>query len=152
MTIKFFPWETIGQINELDIQDISHTVKHPYGAGYHASRPEGTKMQKEFKLVWWAMSEAQWLALVRFWRSVVGDAEAFHFEYPIVVDDWDLGNSSFSDPPTDGFDLELDDSSVSGDKPIFLVNFTGNKLQQTLRKDILPERKFTVTTSVREVS
>jgi len=154
MAIQLFPWTTIGQVNKLDVQEVSHTVKHPYGGGYHASRKQGTKMQKEFKLGWGAMTEAQWLAFITFWRSVGGDAEAFHFEYPIVIAGWDIGlnpSSALTDPG-DGYDLELDDSTVSGDKSIFLVNFATNKVNQSLIKTVNSARRFALTTAVREVA
>lgn len=155
MAIKLFPSiATLGQVQKLDIMEVAHTVKHQYGGGYHASRKEGTKMQKEFKLSWNAMTETQYLAIVTFWRSVGGDAEAFHFENPIIVAGWDIGlnpSSALTDPG-DGFDLELDDSTVAGDKPIFLVNFTSNKLPQSLIRNVNTDRRFAITTSMREVA
>ncbi len=154
MAIKLFPWDTIGDPSKLDITEIAHTVKHPYGGGYHASRKEGTKMQKQIKIGWDAMAETRWLAFMTFWRSVGGDAEAFHFEYPITVDGWDIGlnpSAALADPG-DGFDLELDDSTVSGDSPIFLVNFTTDNVDQSLLKNVNPARRFRIITSVTEVA
>ncbi len=154
MAIKLFPWDTIGDPSKLDITEIAHTVKHQYGGGYHASRKEGTKMQKEITIAWAAMTEARWLAFITFWRSVGGDAEAFHFEYPITIAGWDIGlnpSSALADPD-DGFDLELDDSTVSGDQSIFLVNFTNSTVKQNLLKNVNPARRFNITTSVREVA
>lgn len=154
MTIKVFPWADVGQVNTLNIVDKAHVVDHPYGAGYHASRAEASKIQKEYRLGWKAMTETQWLIFLRFWRSVFGSADAFHMEYPIVVAGWDIGanpSAALADPE-DGFDLEIDDSTVDSSKPVFLVNFVSNSLNQKLIDNVLTDRRFMVTVSVREVS
>jgi hypothetical protein len=150
MAIKVFPWSDVGQVSQegFQVTEIAHTVKHAYGGGYHASRAEATKIQKEMRVTWSAMTSAQWLALVRFWRSVNGDAEAFHFEYPVAVVGWD----DVADPD-DGFDLELDDSTT-GTKPVFLVNFTEPTLPQAYRSEINEDSgfRFRVSITVREFS
>ena len=65
-------------------------------------------MQKQFRLTWPGMEAANWLALVEFWRSCHGPADAFYFEFPVDL----YGSPSYGGEnigePDDGFDTDYE--------------------------------------------
>jgi hypothetical protein len=131
MALSTFPWDEVGEANEMEIEEISHVIDHPYGGGYSASRPAATKMQKAILTKWEAMTTAQWLALVGFWRSVYGPANAFYLHFPFEL----YGSPGYGGygglEPDDGFDADQDVGFGSG--PVFTVKFVGNRLPQKYR-------------------
>lgn len=130
MALLTWSWDDIGYPDELDPTDICHTIEHPY-VGYSASRPGSTKMQKAFAMVWYRMQSDKWLALIEFWRSVHGSANAFYWEFPLEL----YGSPGYGGygglEPDDGFDADQDTGYGSG--PIFTTRFVGNELPQRFR-------------------
>lgn len=123
-----FSWDDAGMANDIEVEDICHTVKHQYGGGYNASRAGATKMQKRFKVTWEFMTGAQWLYLVEFWRNQFGSANAFYWEFPNGV----YGSPGYGGygglEPDDGFDADIDTGFGGG--PAFTVKFEENSLVQ----------------------
>lgn len=145
-------WDDYGYYAELSIEEICHTIEHPYGGGYDASRPEASKMQKEFHVDFTAMTSQQWINLIEFWRSVHGNADAFYFQFPtelygspgfggfpftfgsiLLSGSSGYGGYGGMEPP-DGFDA--DQESGYGEGPIFTVKFVGNRLPQNYKSDL----------------
>lgn len=147
MTLMTWPWDDIGYPGEMDVTDICHTIEHTY-SGYSASRPGSTKMQKAFSMVWPIMNTDQWLALIEFWRSVYGSANAFYWEFPVTL----YGSPGYGGygglEPPDGFDADIDVGYGSG--PIFTVKFVGNELPQRYRGN--SPGYWKVEATVREVA
>ena len=128
-----FPWSTIGHDRDMSIQidEICNTLRTNYGAGYIATRARTTKMQKMFDIKWKVMERPNWLALLTFWRSVHGSADAFYFQYPEeFYDTGGYGGSDVGDEPADGFD-----GTPYGEGSIFLVRFVNDNLPQTVLVD-----------------
>lgn len=127
-------WDDVGRFADINPTDICHTIEHPYGGGYCASRPENSKMQKEFEISMLAMTSAEWLNLVEFWRSVKGNGDAFYFQFPIEI----YGSPGYGGygglEPSDGFDA--DQAVGYGEGPILTVRFVGNKLHQKQHSEI----------------
>ena len=121
-------WDDIGYPQEIQIEEICHTISHPYGGGYAASRPASQKMQKLFTMIWPALPAANWLNLIEFWRSVYGSANAFFFEFPVAL----YGSPSYGGynigDPADGFDT--DSPVYYGCGPVFTVRFAEDRLPQ----------------------
>ena len=105
-------------------------------------------MQKAFGMVWHVMTAPEWLALVEFWRSVYGSADAFYWEFPVEL----YGSPGYGGygglEPDDGFDADQDVGYGAG--PIFTVKFVGNELPQKYRTTV-PGR-WRVETTIREVA
>lgn len=159
MAILTFPWNDIGQVSELTVTDLAHTIKHEFAGGYQASRAQATKMQKQFDLTWWALESNQWLSLVEFWRNVRGSADAFYFEYPREVYGVSPGFGGFgfdeSGDPEHGFDIEegYDADEVTHMKPIFLARFVSDSLQQKVLHNVpMGFDRWFVNTQIREVA
>lgn len=140
-------WADVGLSAEIKVTEICHTIEHQYGGGYCASRPEADKMQKEFDINMLVMTTAQWLALVEFWRSVHGNADAFYFQFPIEL----YGSPGYGGygglEPADGFDA---DAAVGyGEGPIFLARFVDRQMPQS---HLLSFNKWTAQFKIREVA
>ena len=127
MTVSW-DWDDIGYPIEIQIEEICHTISHPYGGGYAASRPASQKMRKLFTLIWPAMTAAKWLNLIEFWRSVYGSADAFYFEFPIALYGSPSYGGYFIGDPADGFDT--DQEVYYGCGPVFTVRFAEPRLLQ----------------------
>ena len=123
-----FPWSTIGHDRpmSIEIDEICNTLRTGYGAGYIATRARTTKMQKRFNIEWQVMENANWIALLTFWRSVHGSADAFYFEYPEeFYDSGGYGGYDLGDEPADGFD-----GTTYGSGSVFLVRFANDNMPQ----------------------
>ena len=130
MTISTFSWNDVGMADDIDVTEICHTARTDYGAGYQATRAQATKMRKQFQVTWKYMRPAQWLALIEFWRSVYGSANAFYWEYPMEmysVGAWGGDDAGTEDPG--GWDSEGDGMGF-GAGSVFLVRFADDKLPQ----------------------
>ena len=127
-----FPWASVGYPNGLEVIETAGTIRHEY-PGYTATRARHTRMQKRFALKWTAMTSAQWLSLVKFWRSQYGGAGAFYFEVPLAL--YGAGSYGGVDgaEPADGFDAELAWGYGSG--PTFLVRFDTDEMPQRYLTD-----------------
>ena len=146
-----FPWETIGHDRDMSIviNEVCNTLRTDYGAGYTATRPRTTKMQKRFDITWKVMDRDKWLALVAFWRLMYGSAVAFYFEYPQEF--YGIagygGNNDGNEPP-DGFDTEYNGMGY-GVGPVFLVRFAKDEMPQTVL--VNKGMYWEVSTSIQEV-
>ena len=127
MTISW-DWDDIGYPQEIQIEEICHTISHAYGGGYAASRPASQKMQKLFTLTWPAMTAAQCLNLIEFWRSVYGSADAFFWEFPVSLYGAPAYGGLNIGDPADGFDT--DQEVGYGDPAWFTVRFAEDRLPQ----------------------
>lgn len=127
-----FPWDTIGHDRDMSIEfnEVCNTLRTNYGAGYIATRARTTKMQKRFEIKWKVMERPNWLALVTFWRSVQGSANAFYFEYPKgFYGTAGYGGDNDGNEPPDGFDTEYNGMGY-GTGAVFLVRFVDDTLPQ----------------------
>lgn len=122
-------WDDIGYPQELEVEEISHVITHGYGGGYSATRPAAKKMQKLFRPYWPAMTSAQWLNLVEFWRSVYGGADAFYWEFPESLYGVPGYGGENIGEPADGFDTDV--IVGYGEPAIFTVRFAEDRLLQT---------------------
>lgn len=130
MTIYTFPWDDIGIPNDIQVSEVCHTARTDYGAPYQATRALATKIQKKIDIYWTAMKFEEWLALIEFWRSVYGSANAFNWEFPLEM--YDVGafggdDMGIEDPG--GWDSEGDGIGF-GSGPVFLVRFLDDELPQ----------------------
>jgi hypothetical protein len=129
MTILTFPWDDVGPCSGLEPSDICNTLDDGY-TGYTATRPETTRMTKGFKITHRMMLTAQWLALIEFWRSVHGTADAFYWQFPIAMYDVaGFGGDNMGIEDLGGWDTEGDGMGF-GTGPVFLARFKGNVLNQ----------------------
>lgn len=152
MTLLSWNWDDYGYFAELGIDEVCHTIRHQYGGGYDASRPEASKMQKEFQIQFTYMTSENWIFLVEFWRSVHGNADAFYFQFPaelygspgyggftftfgsiLLAGGSGYGGYGGVEPP-DGFDA--DQAVGYGEGPIFTTKFVNDRLPQRHRSDI----------------
>ncbi len=147
MALLMWNWDDFSYYYQIDIDEICHTIEHPYGGGYAASRPEASKMQKCFYVDMLAMNPAQWLNFVVFWRAVHGNADAWYFQIPYEI----YGSPGYGGygglEPADGFDA--DQAVGYGEGPIFTCQFVGKKLPQKYRSD--RPNHWRVTATIREV-
>lgn len=166
MALLSWNWDDFGYDYQIDIDEICHTIEHPYGGGYAATRPEASKMQKAFMIDMLVMSSQQWINFVEFWRAVHGSADAFYFQFPselygspgfggfpftfgsiLLSGSSGYGGYGGMEPP-DGFDA--DQESGYGEGPILTCKFVGNRLPQKYRSDM--PNHWRVTAVVREVA
>lgn len=146
MTLLVFPWDDIGKPSELEVIEHSNIVSHKYSGGYSSTRPDGTRIQKSIYVKWPAMTPAEWLAFIEFWRSVGGAANAFNFEFIELYGSPGYGGYGGIEP-YDGFDADLD--TGYGDGPILTVRFTNPDQPQRHRTGF---NLWEVETTVREVA
>jgi hypothetical protein len=146
MSLLVFPWDDIGYPTEMDVIEHAHVTTHPYSGGYSSSRPDGTKIQKSITMRWNAMTSAEWLELVEFWRSVGGPANAFYYEFIEIYGSPGYGGYGGLEP-LDGFDADQD--AGYGDGPIFTVRFVEANLPQRYRSGF---NIWSVEATVREVA
>lgn len=141
-------WDDIGYPVEIETTEICHTISHGYGAGYSASRAGAQRMQKLFTMVYPAMTSANWLALVEFWRSVYGSADAFYWEFPMALYGSPVYGSVAGEESADGFDADYDTGYGGG--PAFTVRFAEDRLPQKVRAQ--HPGKWAVTVPIIEVA
>ncbi len=147
MALLTWDWDDFGLPDSMEPTDICHTISHPYGGGYDASRPEASKMQKAFAYGWLNMSSARWLAFIEFWRSVKGNANAFYWPFPVgLYGSPGYGGYGGLEPP-DGFDADIE--AGFGDGPILTVKFISNEQPQRWKNGT---NRWVVNTAVREVA
>lgn len=148
MTLLYFPWASLPDPQTFKVKDICHTIRHEYGGGYTASRRDGTKIQKEIYMKWDNLTGPQWLAIVEFYRSVGGSAEAFYFEFPVgLYGSPGYGGYANLEPP-DGFD---NDAAVGyGNGPIMIARFDDDELSQEYYYDHF--QHWIVEATVREIA
>jgi hypothetical protein len=87
-------------------------------------------MPKSFEMTWTSARYSEWLAMVRFWRSVYGSANAFYWQFPIElygVGGWG-GQDGFVEDPG-GWDAEGEGFDYN-EGPVFLVRFAKDSFQQ----------------------
>lgn len=134
MPILTFPWDNVGACSGLDVTEKCHTLRTEYSAGYIATRAKATKMPKAFGVTWRFMRFEEWLALVEFWRSVHGSADAFYFEFPIAMYDVGaFGGDDLGEEDPGGWDSEGDGIGF-GSGPVFLVRFAEDTMLQKHKK------------------
>lgn len=128
MALELLDWAQLGKPKRWRIKEIAHSIHHPYGGGYAASRSASDKIQKAFYHYYDKMTSAGWLYLVEFWRARGGSAEAFFYEFPLGL----YGTPGYGGlnigEPADGFDTDVDVGFGGG--ATFTCKFMGDELDQ----------------------
>lgn len=130
--METFPWTTIGECSDIEVEDHSDVIKTQYSGGYTATRARNTRLLKEIKIKWDIMTPDEWNSLMDFWRDHYGGSDAFFLQYPYdlrVTGADSFGGTSPSSPPS-GFDSGVSYGTLGG--PIFTVRFDDTSIKQKM--------------------
>ena len=141
MAYETFPIETVGYPSRMRVKDLAPVYSTPY-EGYEQTGMAVTRIRKEFEVTYERMESDQWIALVEFYHTVHGGADAFYWQFPIGV------YGSESGYGMGGYGEGGYGEGGYGEGPVFLVRFVGDELEQEYSTEY---DRWAVRTVLREV-
>lgn len=149
MAIETFPWDTIGYPTDIKVRDKANVLSSKFHGAYRQTRGKNTRKIKLFETIWDSMTAGQWLALIAFFRTMGGGAEAFYWQYPVEIG---YGYPGYGQPNVEesaaGFDTIIEVGY--GESPIFLVRFA-EETEEELKQEYVPLNRWKVAATFEQV-